>query len=276
MLFMEHKSALVRLSDSIKVGLSSCERFTSEIIELYSLYEVEFEKMRGIAKQILDEKVNAKEGEKEIHRVISKIPEDVPLQGAQLQSELHSQALSTILTCCFCLESYINSLAYHLFQEADYLGLLRGGHDVTSDLLIEALEKMRTIKKWETVAKIGNSKGFDKSRYPFQDFVCLFNFRNDHVHDKVIDFSENRSKKRYNSKLPDPISGLLNLKHALYAADIYWAMVEEIHSLIDFEVNSFHRHYNLKPWVSDDQKKELEKLSDKYTLKFPKSDFMSS
>jgi hypothetical protein len=133
-----------------------------------------------------------------MQRILSVIPQDVAMAAVGLQGELHSQALSVILTCCFTLEAYANALAYFLFRESDYLGLIRGGHKLCADLLIESFDQMNTARKWETLGRLGQGEGFDRSRSPFQDFQYLFRFRDDHVHAKVRDDSEDYSLKRYN------------------------------------------------------------------------------
>ncbi len=118
------------------------------------------------------------------------------MSAISMKGRLHSECLSVLLNCCFALESYVNSLGYHLLVEKDFLGLFRAGHDATAEILIEAIEKMSTIAKWETMGKLKNGDGLDKSRSPFQDLKILFNFRNDMVHDKVSDYSDEREKKR--------------------------------------------------------------------------------
>lgn len=62
---------------------------------------------------------------------------------------------------------------------------------------------------------------------------------------------EDRAVKRYNKKFPDPVFGSLDLGHASFAADAYWNMVQEIHRLTGVDAGVFHRHYNLKPWFDE-------------------------
>ena len=113
---------------------------------------------------------------------------------------------------------------------------------------LACFEKMGPAEKWEELGKLG--PGFDKSRSPFQDFRNLFTFRDDHVHAKVRDFV-GRSRRGYHGRLPDPVAGLLDLSHALYAAETYWDMVQEVHRLIGFDQAKFHRDYNLAPWFDE-------------------------
>jgi len=265
MLFPEKKSALVRLSDCIKLGIGNCLDTTNDLIELHAKYEEPLRKIRGIAKDILDDRVPAEEGEKKILEVTQSIPEDEARRVVSLQSRLHSECLSVILTCCFTLESYINSLGYHLLRESDFLGLFRGGHEATAEVLMDAIEKMSTLTKWETIGKLKKGKSFDRSKSPFQDLKILFSYRNDIVHDKVANYSDEGEDKRYNRKLPDPVFGFLTLSHVIFAADAYWGMISEIHNILGTDMKDFHRHYNLKPWFSDDFEQEVRKASTSYT-----------
>lgn len=264
MLFFEKKSALVRLSDCIKLGIGNCLDTTNELIDLHKTYEVPLTRIRAIAKNILDGKISQEDGEVKIAEENKSIPQEHAMRAISLKFRLHSECLSVLLNCCFALESYVNSLAYHVLKETDFLGLFHAGHDATAEVLIEAIEKMSTIAKWETLGNIKKGKGFDKSKSPYQDLKILFNFRNDMVHDKVADYSDEREKKRYNNKLPDPVFGFLDLRHVIYAADTYWGMISEIHRIIGIEIKDFHRHYNLRPWFTDDFEKEVRKSSDTY------------
>ncbi|AFP20472.1 hypothetical protein KVP06_12005 [Geobacter sulfurreducens] len=160
--------------------------------------------------------------------------------------------------------SYVNSLGFHLLQEKDFLGLFHAGHESTTEVLIAAIEKMSTLTKWETLGKLKKGKGFNKSTSPFQDLKILFNYRNDIAHDKVVDYSEDRENKRYNNKLPDPVTGFLSLNHVVFAADTYWGMISEIHSILDTDMTAFHKHYNLKPWFNDNFEQEARGASNAY------------
>lgn len=61
---------------------------------------------------------------------------------------------------------------------------------------------LRTI----AARRLTGDVGFDKSKAPFQDFQILFTFRDDHVHDKVVPFSDDRARKRYNGRFQTPCS----------------------------------------------------------------------
>jgi hypothetical protein len=91
----------------------------------------------------------------------------------------------------------------------------------------------------------------------------MFKFRNDHVHDKVVDLSHDRTSS-YNGKFPDPIAGTLDLGHAMYAAATYWSLVEQLHKLIELRSEQFHRHYNLSPWRSPADRVAFESLANEY------------
>jgi hypothetical protein len=264
MILAQGKSALVRLSDSIKVGLDYCGRVTSEILVLWDQYKQQFRNAQAIARRAEAGGIDFESANEQIRTALSAVPNEVSWRGVVLQGELHSQALSTILTCCFCLESYINALAYFLLEETDYIGLIRDGHRSTSDILVEAIKRMSTRQKWEAIGKLREPSGFDRSRPPFQDFHRLFNFRDDHVHDKVRALADDYSRKRYNDKLPDSVFGMLDLGHALYAAQTYWDMVNEAHRLLAVDQAKFHRHYNLMPWFDDSNRHDLDQLARRY------------
>lgn len=264
MLFSKKKSALVRLSDCIKLGIGNCLDTTNDLVDLHLRYEEPLRVTRAIARDFLEGKIPAEEGEKKILEVHKNIPDEDARKAVALEGRLHSECLSVLLNCCFALESYVNSLGYHLLQEKDYLGLFRAGHDTTAKVLIDAIEKMSTISKWETIGNLKKAKGFDRSKSPFQDLRILFNFRNDIVHDKVADYSDDREVKRYNKKLPDPVFGFLTLRHVIFAADTYWGMISEIHGILGTDMKEFHRHYNLKPWFNDDFEDEVRKASELY------------
>jgi len=264
MLFTERKSSLVRLSDCIKIGLAECLYETKQLIDLQLKYSSQLDEMRRIAQMALDGQISYDEAEAVLRKNSQKIPENEAIVAVTTQGTLHSKSLSVVLNCCFCLESYINSLAYHLFRETDFLGLIRSGHDISAEILMEAIDKMSTMSKWEAVGRLRNGCSFDKSKSPFQDFKYLFNFRNDVVHDKAIEYEDERPRKRYGGKLPDPVLGFLDLSHSIFAAHTYWGMVCEIHRLISLDMRSFHKQYNLSPWSNDEFRAEIERTATEY------------
>lgn len=252
MLFQEKKSALVRLSDCLKFGVGNCFNTTTEVIKAFEKHSQSVAQMREIALSIERGSISYEQGEASLREASSNIPKDEALQTASLQGRLHAESLSVLLNTCFTLESYINSLGYFLLKEKDFLGLVSSGHDVTAEIITDAIEKMSTISKWDTLGSLNKGAGFNKSKAPYQNLKVLFNFRNDIVHDKVADYSDGKEDKRYNKKLPDPVFGLLDLTHVVFAADTYWSMVSEIHKLLGTDSAEFHRHYNLSPWFNDD------------------------
>ena len=269
LLFPEKKSGLVRLSDATKIGLQLCAETTAKVLAIYSQGEPHYSRAREIARRVEEGKVNADQADEQIRKILASIPLEVANTGAALQVQLHSQALSTVLMCCFCLESYVNSFAYFLIKDADFLGLAKSGRESSVEAVLDAFYRSSTREKWETIGKMGSTMGFDRSRTPFQDFRSLFNFRDDNVHDKAIPYSEDRAVKRYNKKFPDPVFGSLDLGHALFAADVYWNMVQEIHRLTGVDAGVFHRHYNLKPWFDEGNRRSLHNLAIRYRDTFP-------
>jgi hypothetical protein len=82
----------------------------------------------------------------------------------------------------------------------------------------------------------------------------------------LADYSADRESKRYNKKLPDPVFGFLTLHHVVFAADTYWGMISEIHSILGMDMKEFHRHYNLKPWFDDDFEDRVRRASTAYDV----------
>jgi hypothetical protein len=269
LLFPEKKSGLVRLSDAVKIGLQLCGETSAKVLAIYSQGEPHFSRAREIARRVEQGKVNTDQADEQIRQILASIPLEVANTGAALQGQLYSQALSTVLMCCFSLESYVNSFAYFLIKESDFLGLSKSGRKSSAEAVLYAIDRLSTREKWETIGKMGSAIGFDRSRTPFQDFRSLFNFRDDNVHDKAIPYSEDRAAKRYNKKFPDPVFGSLDLGHALFAADVYWNMVQEIHQLTGVDAEVFHRHYNLRPWFDDENRRSLQELAVRYRDTFP-------
>ena len=264
MLFTEGKSALVRLSDCIKVSLDECQSVSQGIIAAHRAHGPALLALRNLAAKAEKGVTDSGAFERQAEELACAIPMEASYQAVAAQGKLHSFVLSTVLSSCFCLESYINSFAFHLFQEKDFLGLMREGHDATAEILIDAIERMSTAAKWEAVGKLKKSSGFDRSKSPYQDFKHLFNFRNDLVHDKVVDYKTDIARNRYGNRLPDPVFGMLELEHAIYAASTYWEMVGKIHQLTDYPSSEFQRHYNLSPWVDDDFKEAMIATSNEY------------
>lgn len=257
MLFPEAKSALVRLSDCIKIGITAAGESSGKLSRLYVSHGAALAALRDTARRGLSGDLPLEEANRLCQRQAQSIPPEAVLQATVLQERLHSECLSVLLQTCFTLESYINSLGYHLLKEKDLLGLVGGGHAATAEILFDSIDKMSTILKWKTIGTINRTSGFDPARAPFQDLEILFRFRNDVVHDKVREYSEDLVARRYGRKLPDPVFGFLDLSHAVYAADTYWTMIVEVHRLVSVPIASFHRHYNLKPWSSADMEKAV-------------------
>jgi hypothetical protein len=120
--------------------------------------------------------------------------------------------------------------------------------------------------KWQTLSRLKHPQRFDPARPPFQDFVVLFKYRNDQVHDKVVEYDGADAGKRYGGKLPDGVIVPLGLRHALFAARTYWAMVQEVHRLTGVAQADFHRHYNLAPWRSEVRVHEIEETARRFQI----------
>lgn len=249
MLFPEGKSALVRLSDCIKLGVANALDTTSQLIQLHKQYATALRKIRRAGERAQAGEITHRQALEVLGRMEmqGEIPEEDLQKAVSLDVRLHSEVLSVILHVCFTLESYINSLGYHLLKEKDILRLGRNASPSTIDTFLNAIDRMSTLSKWQIVSRLKSNDGLDASQSPLQDLKILFRFRDDHVHDKVVPYND-RSRKRYNELLPDPVSGLLKLSHAIYACDCYWNIVSEVHALVGIPSREFHRHYNLGPW----------------------------
>jgi hypothetical protein len=228
MIFGKGMSGLVRLTDSLKWGLDDCARIAGELIHLHKSFSKEIDEVRLRAANALKAGGDLKDFEEVQQLVISKIPEEVARRGVFAQIELHNKSLTAVLTSCFCLESYINSLCHFLFIDSDSLNLKANGCAALADTLLETFENMTIREKWWLLGRLRSATGFNKGASPYQDFNILFRFRDDIVHDKVRDFSK-PDQKKYKDRFPDPTTGFLTLSHALYAAKTYWAMVKEVH-----------------------------------------------
>lgn len=265
MLLTSGRSGLVRLSDSLKTTLGLCETSTLNLLRIIEPYHHLYRQIQRLARDQLDGKLDWQEAERRSKEVLHSIPEEVGLTIAYLAAhEIHSLALSSVLLSCFCLESYANTLAYFLFNEVDLLRLVQTGNKSSAEILIDAIARMSIREKWRTIGRLKDERGFDPSHPPFQDFQILFRFRDDQVHDKVVEWGSSESSRRYNGKFPEDGVGPLDLGHALFAADTYWGMVQEVHRLTGVPQSDFERHYNVSPWKDESRRKELARAASTY------------
>jgi hypothetical protein len=58
---------------------------------------------------------------------------------------------------------------------------------------------------------------------------------------------------------------LCHFRHALDVSSAY----EEIHRLTGVDAGVFHRHYNLKPWLDEGNRRSLHNLAVRYRDTFP-------
>jgi hypothetical protein len=268
LLFPEKKSGLVRLSDATKIGLQLCAETTAKVHAIYSQGEPHYSRAREIARRVEEGKVNTDQAHEQIRQILASIPLEVANTGAALQVQLHSQALSTVLMCCFCLESYINSFAYFLIKDADFLGLAKSGRESSVEAVLDAIDRSSTREKWETIGKMGSTIGFDRSRTPFQDFRSLFNFRDDNAR-QSYPLQRGSSSQTLQQEISRSCFRFPRPGSPLFAADIYWNMVQEIHRLTGVDAGVFHRHYNLKLWFDEGNRRSLHNLAARYRDTFP-------
>lgn len=262
MLFPEGYSLVVRLSDAVKLSLGTLREMSAEASEQFAPYRDTIRAAQQQARAALATGSAAAGDAFEVE--LSRIPANVGKNAVVMQGRIHGQALTTILMCCFTLEAYINALARYLLSEHDLLGLIRDGRRTSADVLFEAIERMSVRDKWSAVSRFGKGQGFDRSRGPWQEFDVLFKFRDDHVHDKVTPYAADRATKRYHNHFPDPLGGLLDLGHALFASTTYWDMVTHVHDLVGVPKEAFQRHYNLAPWTDRDALRDLQETTKRY------------
>ena len=259
-----HHSSLVRLSDCLKMGVGNALETTKETISLHRKHAAALKEIREIARKHVGNEAVGDNAEEKIQAASARIPVEEARTAISLKYRLHSETLSVILTSCFVLESYINSLGFFLLRERDIIGLVRNSTATAADAFMDAIDRMSTLTKWQTIGSLKSASGFDAAASPFQDVKILFRFRDDHVHDKVVDWGSERAKKRYNDKLPDPFVGFLTLSHAVFACDTYWGMILKVHDLVGVPVSDFHQHYNLKPWFDDDFETQVKQTANDY------------
>ena len=265
MIFQEGHSGVVRLSDCLKVNVGNALETARQSVEMHRKHARALKQMRGIARRQLSNTKEEKLQDRNCGDKLADVAAGIPIEDVRaaimLQGRLHAETFNVLLTACFVLESYINSLGFFLLRERDIIGLFRNSTSAAADALLEAVEKMSAIDKWQTIGKLKTEGGFDSSRSPYQDLKILFKFRNDHVHDKVTDWSAATSRKRYGGKLPETFGGVLDLSHAVYACDTYWCMVQKIHELVGVATSEFHGRYNLSTWFDKPFEQEVRKTA---------------
>lgn len=259
MLFSDGASRLVRLSDCLKDSFEALQETTEKTAALMESQRDFMVAAVRKMKELLSSSsaVEGTLGMQDTRR-------ETLLQVCGLQRRIHAQSLSIILLCCFTLEAYINSFSYYLLNEHDLLGLHRDGKKGSAQVLYDAIERLSPKDKWNDVRRLAAGSKFDASRKPWQDFKILFAFRDDNVHDKVAPYPAQAASKRYGGNFPDPVGGLLDLGHAMYAGRVYWDMVTEIHEVSEIPASQFHRHYNLRPWPEDSFVEHARRLVQRY------------
>lgn len=261
MLFQEQKkSGLVRLSDCIKHGVFNIAQETEELNKVIVSQNSQLQYQKEVLAKVEKGEIDSGQAIELIKTNGMSI--EAATRGAALQSAIHNQCLTTILSTCFTLESYINSFAYYLSKQHGPKGRLNG----TKLPYSEEFKNLSTVNKWIKVVKISTGIDYqtDAVDNPFGDLNILFKFRNDHVHDKVVSMSNDKSSSRYNGKLPDPVFGLLDIYHVLFAVDTYWYLIKWVHRQIGVSQEEFHMHYNLSPWISSEMEKEIRNIAATY------------
>jgi hypothetical protein len=242
------------------MGIGNAFETTRELVAHYKKHAAALSRIKRTAQRQIKNNDYSEEAQEELRSVSAEIPVEDAKIGISLQGRLHAEVLSVILNSCFTLESYINSLRFFLLKERHITALV-------SDSTINAtddFDRMSTLSKWETIGKLNSDSGFDTGSSPFQELKVLFRFRDDHVHDKVVEWGEDRSRKRYNNKLPDPLGGLLSLSNGVFACDTYWAMIIKVHKFVGVPTSEFHKHYNLKPWFDAQFENQVKQAAAEY------------
>jgi hypothetical protein len=246
------------------MGVGNALETAKETISLHQKHADSLKEIRRIAKKHLDSDEVGETWRDEARAASARIPEEEASAAISLHYRLHSETLSVILNSCFTLESYINSLAFFLLRERDIIGLVRNSTASAADAFLEAIDRMSALAKWQTIGRLKSESGFDAATSPFQDMKFLFRFRDDHVHDKVVDWGSERAKKRYNDNLPDSFGEFLDLSHAVFACDTYWGMISKVHELVGVPASDFHRNYNLRPWFDDKFERQVRQTAEAY------------
>ena len=269
MIFQDGHSSLVRLSDCLKVNMLNALETAKQAVCMHEKHAEAIKQVRGVAirQSIISHELKAQDCKfmDTLRETAAAIPLEEAHIAVMLQGRLHAETLNVLLTACFTLESYINSLGFFLLRERDMIGLFRNSTSGVADSLLNAIDKMSAHEKWQTIGSLKTEGGFDFSRAPYQDLKILFNFRNDQVHDKVIAWSAGKSSKRYGGKLPDPVGGVLDLSHAVYGCDTYWGMVQKVHELVGIAPSEFHGRYNLSPWFDEEFEQEIRETASMFS-----------
>jgi hypothetical protein len=256
----QKKSGLVRLSDCIKQGVLNVAQDTEELNKVFLSQNSQLRNNKEIVARVEKGEIDSDEAIK-LLRTNGMSREDAT-KGTALQYAIHNQCLTTILSTCFTLESYINSFAYHLSKHYGSKGKLNGTKLPNS----EEFKKLSTVNKWIKVVEISTGIEYQTNvdNNPFSDLNILFKFRNDHAHDNVVSMSNDKSLYRYNGKLPDPVFGHLDIFHVLFAVDTYWYLIQWVHKKIEVSQDEFHMQYNLSPWISSEMAKEIRSIAATY------------
>jgi hypothetical protein len=117
MLFAERYSALVRLSDTVKVQLETCGALTDAVLAYYDKHRSAITNAQALARDLLRNHQLPDDADERVRAALQSVPQHDAWNAALIQAALHSFALTTILGCCFCLESYVNALAFYLFRD---------------------------------------------------------------------------------------------------------------------------------------------------------------
>lgn len=254
MILTDKTSSLVKLSDCSKFAILSCIDTSEQYLEIAKKHASTNKQIQKIAKKVESGAAEYTELESKIKELTDDEFTSDSFQAVALQGKLNSECMLFIVNCCFTLESYINTLAHYLFDTKNLANVKSDTENGVMPFFMEAFDKQSTVAKWEFIGKLKGHK-FDKSKPPFQDLKVLFSFRNDMAHDKVNDFNVEVPKK-YNNKLPNFMSDLLILEHALFAAQVFQDLVKELKILLGDVIEEFQKHYNLSPWFNEEIEKQ--------------------
>jgi len=251
------KSGLVKLSDSVKISINDCFEISGELIDIHKKHQDVFARINKkidnsaefaqILKAFDDkrelsdiEKLRLTSFETEIHEMSYQIPPDAVNAMSVLRAIRDQRAVSVILNCLFCIESYTKSF-YYFYKDS-----------LKNKVKNNRFNSMNIEERLNTIEPLILADEFNTRSLLALDLQALNHYRNDIVHDNISSFGDDRSQRRYYGQLPDPVLGFLNLSHIIFAADTYWKLVDEIHKLTGLSKEDFQKHYNLSPWFSSD------------------------
>jgi len=258
MIFTDGKSVLVRVSDALKGSLEHCAHSTVTLLDRCWPHLEAYDAARSLLRKVSEsgDPEELATAEQAITRALAGVSDETLQELGDVQMAIHLQSLTAIIMSCFTSESYANALAHFLGERGVPLPGKKG----------RDFRWLSTLEKWKAISCSAGKSGFDTDHGPLPDLGVVFEFRNDHAHGKVVAFDH---APGYSSRFPDPVSGMLDLGHAIDAAASYWSVAASVYDSLDVSRADFERHYNLTPWAQAEQRVLFEELAVRYRAHIP-------